>query len=639
MKSSTLVGEAPSVPKADVVDVDESPTSIMPHPVKGPSCAGSRRKKDMKSSTLVGEASSVPKADVVDVDEIPTSCAKVVPPPVLAGKVGALCEGASHGILACVDAGGDNCSQPRVAPIAPLLKVPSLGGNRTFPSDISRHLIAGVDDPRVFGSVVPRRSSVRSSRPSFFPSKVQFSATISKCLPKQDVANFSSAFSRFQVLANGVATPLGLSDCGVPPGASVLNVKVKTILWSLQEVYGTHFVGVSMCDHMNADFSRAPVKRGDYFEMVVMDAVLSRTLNAPRKKTYMEAVDTPVRFQVHDNSELHGDFDAQFRALVVVVPDAAVYYCHRERRKESVGVVNAHIPMDTSWLRFVRNGGRDTRFAIGGYVAKLWPGEHDFFWKIRICRSKLNFLLRPIPSVSSGKRLQVPPNSTRRVICAHQCPDELGPRLPPDVIDGVEHFGGDWLDLRRKYRKAYEECASKRVGCRHYCSGFLHKKIDPKRTLVINPDDGDVDIRISLQILRPPSKRRRFGNGDNSSRVISHVALARDSVVQIRQLCRLGPGAMTYINDIATHARLVRLSRKNRSVRSGLGDSGSMHPIGTRILKDGVTRSRYVTNSSAGAQKFVRKAVVGAASLAAATIPGVMRSMQDIESDGGIAPP
>ena len=43
----------------------------------------------------------MPEADVVDVDEIPTLCAKVVPPP------------------ACGDAGGDNCSQPQVAHIAP----------------------------------------------------------------------------------------------------------------------------------------------------------------------------------------------------------------------------------------------------------------------------------------------------------------------------------------------------------------------------------------------------------------------------------------------------------------------------------------------------------------------------------------
>ena len=82
-----------------------------------------------------------------------------------------------------------------------------------------------------------------------------------------------------------------------------------------------------------------------------MDAVLARTLNPPRAVTGTETVDTPVRFLAHEKEHLDERYDPMFRAFVVVVPDGATYYSHRERRRACIGVTNALIPMDTSWLR------------------------------------------------------------------------------------------------------------------------------------------------------------------------------------------------------------------------------------------------------------------------------------------------
>jgi hypothetical protein len=76
-----------------------------------------------------------------------------------------------------------------------------------------------------------------------------------------------------------------------------------------------------------------------------MDCMLTRTTRPPRKVTGREEVDTPVKFQVGDAQLLDTKFDRRFRYLVVVVPEAAVYYCHRERRNESVGKCNRHIAM------------------------------------------------------------------------------------------------------------------------------------------------------------------------------------------------------------------------------------------------------------------------------------------------------
>ena len=62
-----------------------------------------------------------------------------------------------------------------------------------------------------------------------------------------------------------------------------------------------------------------------------------------------------------------------------------------------------------------------------------------------------------------------------------------------------------------------------RRGCRHYARTFLHHRIDPKETLIIDPKDGDIDVsliprmvilisvlpsRYSVQMGRVPRGRR-----------------------------------------------------------------------------------------------------------------------------------
>ena len=71
-----------------------------------------------------------------------------------------------------------------------------------------------------------------------------------------------------------------------------------------------------------------------------------------------------------------GKHDTCFRAFIALLPEAGVYYCcHRERRKEYLGVANAHVPVNINWLRIVKNGSRDNRFSPGGYIKQLWDGK------------------------------------------------------------------------------------------------------------------------------------------------------------------------------------------------------------------------------------------------------------------------
>ena len=424
----------------------------------------------------------------------------------------------------------------------------------------------------------------RKTRTNFNPSKGQMARTISKCLPKQDVDRFELLFKLFQDVTE---CPSGCDSCDIDVNALVIKTRVLSILWALQQLYGVGNVVCEMCDHMNSNCQDGGVVlKRDYLEIVMMDAVLSRTLSAPRRVTGTETVDTPVKFQVDRGSYLDAKFDSRFRAFFAVVPDAATYYCHRDRRNRSIGVVNEHIPMDTSWLRVAKNGGRDRRFAKGGYVLRLWDGQP--FWKFKILRGEGNFQLNPIPK-EPVMRLSwndtVPP---LKVMSAYQCPDELGPCLPPDFIKGKQYDGvRQRPHLRCVYRMALKQSNSAKRGCRHYAPGYLHNKIDPNETLIIDPKDGDINIRVAIEIKRPHAK----GCAKNPKK--QGVALARESVVMVRYLPNLGCGAKKLLSDIQDHASTVQDQNK-QSARSGLGDCGSMFPLGTRMMKDNVTRKRYI---------------------------------------------
>jgi hypothetical protein len=295
------------------------------------------------------------------------------------------------------------------------------------------------------------------------------------------------------------------------------------------------------------------VSKSDYLEIVMMDAVLSRTLSAPRRVTGTETVDTPVKFRVDRGEFLDAKFDSRFCTFLAVVPDAATYYCHRDRRNRSIGVVNEHIPMDTSWLRVAKNGGCDRRFTKGGYVLRLWDGQP--FWKFKILRGEGNFQLNPIPKepvMCLSWNDTVPP---LKVMSAYQCPNEMGPCLPPYFIKGKQYDGvRQRPHLRRVYRMALKRSNSAKRGCWHYAPGYLHNKIDLNETLIIDPKDGDINIRVAIEIKRPHAK----GCAINPKKQGVALARARESVVMVRYLPNLGCGAKKLLSDIQDHASTVQ---------------------------------------------------------------------------------
>ncbi|KAI2501506.1 hypothetical protein MHU86_12951 [Fragilaria crotonensis] len=464
-----------------------------------------------------------------------------------------------------------------------------LFGGRTLPGETARNLIAGSSNPRVFGDLEGKApGGDPMSRKAWHPSKTQFANVIAKCLPRTDINRFHQTWKTVLSAMKGKPVP---DDpvFGIPGSAQLLNTNVQVIHRTFLEMYGLTNVSLAMRDHMNDGVDiHSVVTRPDYLEIVMMDAVIARTVRIPRRRT-----------------------------------EAGVYYCHREKRHESVGVPNTHIPMDMNWLRIVRNGSRINRFAKGGYVSRLWDGNVDKIWKWRISRGSSNFLLDS-DAMGITSRLLPFPKAMKKVMYARQCPDEEGPRLAPDHVEGQDYAMVEGRYLRRAYNAGLEASPSAKRGCRHYVSGFLHRVISIRESLVIDPSDGDVDVCVSVQVNHPGSQTGK-------------MSVSRDSVIQIRYLPTLGPAADKMLGDIRKHAQTVR-SRNQNSARAGKGDLGSMHPIGTRICLDGVHRTRYVTSSEESAQSLLRDAVVASANLAAVSIPAVLRTMQDLEVDGGVIP-
>ena len=475
-----------------------------------------------------------------------------------------------------------------------------------------------------------KKKRKKSMNACSIPSKPQMARTFSKCLPKQDVDEFERLFIKYQGLAS---CPPGCDNREIDPNALIVKTRVVTILWALQQLYGCKNV---VCESTNEICGERVdgkvVEKFDYLEIVAMDAVLARTLNPPRAITGTETVDTPVRFLAQNKESLEAKCDPMFRAFVVVVPDGATYYSHRERRRACIGVANALIPMDTSWLRAKRNGTATDRFALGSYISRLWDGQP--FWKFKIRRGDSNFKLRlPGKAGPTSDGLSWDPKRGINVLSAYQVSDEVGPALPPDHIDGKRRHDS-WPLLRRAYRAAINQSRSSKRGCRHYAQSHLHFRIDPEKTLVIDSKDQDWDLRIATQVPRAGDD----GKVDKNGRKLCRMALSRDSVVQVRNLLNLGSGGWKLVNDVWEHASSATKG-KQQSARRGLGDEGAIHPVGMRVMKDKKTRSRYKTSREKGEQRALKKAIIASARLAAVTIPGILRLLQDVEEDGDIAPP
>ena len=153
----------------------------------------------------------------------------------------------------------------------------------------------------------------------------------------------------------------------------------------------------------------------------------------------------------------------------MMLPDAGLHYCRRERRRESAGKVGTHVPMDINWLCLCNQGVGTFHnwFGSGSYVLRMSADSRPKAFKFSIRRSEYNFL----PSQHQIKHLE-DKTFPYQVFQCFQCTDEDGPCLSPDFIDGKESELS--LEERRiLYQKWYQESPSAKRVHRHYVQGML----------------------------------------------------------------------------------------------------------------------------------------------------------------------
>jgi hypothetical protein len=167
---------------------------------------------------------------------------------------------------------------------------------------------------------------------------------------------------------------------------------------------------------------------------------------------------------------------------------------------------------------------------------------------------------------------------------------------------------------------------SAKLGVHHYAPGFLHRghKIDPSTTWVIDPKEfSELNLLLCHVTISPSTD--------------GQLPFQRWSVVRIRYLPHIvGSGCKELLTYINQHCCMVSREKGGACVRSGKGDLGGMHPIGSRINKSW-KNVQYVTSSSEEAVvPVLSKAVEASSILASATIPAALRVMQDFENESGM---
>ena len=512
-----------------------------------------------------------------------------------------------------------------------------------LPSEQCRQAIGGV---RESGRPLPNNYQVsnpdvltRDSR-KYLPNHSQIFDVLAKVIPLPHVARFNASLEAV-MKSNHKGDVVG----GRLEGDKLCKTPLVWVAATLRDTFGSSNIDIRRCHNVGGSEEEVIGVTSDHFlEFIVMDCVLERTFKIQSSTGAVATLDRddglrssdandPVTHVLADCvEEVSQRHDYKFRTAIIVVPSAGIFYCARERRRATHGVAGSHNPLDISWLRIRKwQGDGVDWFHKGGYVRHLSFGNENpvgkklsptnpvgfvgacSVWKIGIRRAGLQF-----PGVFSNMPV-VPPASRIVVYDAYQCPDDSGPRLPPDVFDGKDKSKLGKARLREMYNSRLIKAPSVRKHCRCYVRGCLHCFI-PAGALFINPlETPNVDVRLKMQYSDP---------------VTEAVVVKRECVLQMRYLLEIA-GSDSLLEEVRQHAQMVAESTKGQA-RSNCGDQGSMHPIGMRVMQN-KSEGTYVSSTrSVCLLDALRGSVEASAMLAEISIPGVLRVIQDLETDSGL---
>ena len=505
--------------------------------------------------------------------------------------------------------------------------------------------------------------SAHLKRPSgrdYRPSHLQIANLVCKCLPRHMTKPFMDDF-KTQLTAIDTTHP-----CGGRPGNSTTSEEyfaligktpMAAVINSLVEVFGEDRISVrspqsaeelrGACTlHQTA--CSCDVVHVDAMDFYLMEVVLSRevqklatqpasttlkkkTNNKKSLKQPTADPDAPVKIAAYSSEELQDspENDNIFRSVIAYIPDAGIFYCVRQKRTKSEGVEGTLIPLDSSWLRFRRHGPR--WFAKGSYVRRLFLGDHASMDDSVKDKTSTADCPRSIFRVRIDGQCTASGTHTRvRVLQMLQCPDFLGPRLPPDFMADGTNPGNSLnrrAEERSKYRGKLRSSASMKKGCRQYVLGALHKTI-PEDCLVIEATSSMAyDLQIGIQVhavekVSTHTKRRAIG-------------ILRQSVVKVRFPLATAETLSSLDCLVSNGMALLARSTSRGTVRSGKGDLGNMFALGSHADQRCTSMIPYSGNVVSG-EDTIQRAVMSMSRLGSTCFPMALRVIQDLERDSGL---
>ena len=449
----------------------------------------------------------------------------------------------------------------------------------------------------------------------FLPSQTQAMALLSMAVPPEDRGVFEDRFRSFKT---GQAKP----TC--PSTGTVCRT-------SAAHIAGAYGCDIALPLHSAVDMFPSSGTMSSYLsEIYVMDVILNRSPFSEEAvgKSVNKAAgcdDDVLLVRSYCEEDLHDDNDYKFRTMILFLPQCGVFYCARERRHEDVGVARTLVALDMSWLRLQRRYYREEgkivyTFGEGGYVKRFYQegileGRYTYY-----NGDTLTYKSQRVSAWRLSLNRTTDSQQDRVIYRVRQCLDEKGPKMAPDVIDGIHRT---WKEeyLALEYNRRLATANSARKDGRHYAQGCHHSRL-PEKCWVIDPtSEHFVDIMVDLP---------RLGRQKN-----------KQSVVMVRNVSYLADdggkrlfGAMACITK---HNKALRLAKRKGAARSSAGDYGTMHAIGTHVHFDGVTIDSYAANACVG-EKLLRKMVVSLAKIGRCAYPQVYAVIRDTEENSGLQP-
>jgi hypothetical protein len=439
----------------------------------------------------------------------------------------------------------------------------------------------------------------------FLPSQRQAMRLLSMAVPPEDRAQFRERFLAFAT---------GLPRSPVSLAYSSEQKVCKTDAAWIASAYGCNFVNQLQCA---ADmFPSSGMESCFLSEIYVMDVILNRAPFVDSKAEGGGGDDDVLLVRSYQDEDMLDKNDFKFRTMILFLPQCGVFYCARERRKEDDGVPRTHVALDMSWLRLKRStdnkGNVSYTFGEGGYVKRFHLEEgfetlHGTIDRVSAWRYSLN-----PTSLMQQKRV---------VYRVEQCLDSDGPKLSPDVFDGLWHptIPRDLLGL--EYNKRLARANSARIDGRHYAPGCHHYRL-PETCWIIDPtSEHFVDIMVDIPQIGEQKHRQSVIMVRNVNFLID------DGNVDL-------PGAIACITE---HNKALRIARRKGAARAKSSDYGTMHAIGTHVHLDGVTVSAYKANDDVDVD-LLRHMVVSLSRIGRCAFPQVYAVIRDTEGNCGLEP-